>query len=115
MSIPFDQLETWAKQGAVTTSKDSYATVKAALGDANAKYKNRNFKVFLQGSYGNDTNIYAESDVDVVIRQDSAFYYDVSRRPADEQAPFESAFPTPGSYSGLVGCTCTTCPPLLPS
>ena len=66
MSIPLAQLETWSGQGAIKTSKDTYATVNAALEDANAKYTDRNFKIFLQGSYGNDTNIYAESDVDVV-------------------------------------------------
>lgn len=40
-----------------------------------------NFKVFLQGSYGNDTNIYAESDVDIAIRLDNCFG---SRRQAGE-------------------------------
>lgn len=74
MTIPLSQLETWSHQGSVTQSKNTYATVKAALEDANASYKSRNFKVFLQGSYGNDTNIYAESDVDVVIRYDGAFF-----------------------------------------
>jgi hypothetical protein len=34
--------------------------------------------LFLQGSYGNDTNIYAESDVDVVMRTDSIYYSDTS-------------------------------------
>ena len=33
-------------------------------------YADKNLKVFLQGSYGNDMNIYAESDVDIVIRLD---------------------------------------------
>lgn len=99
MTIPLAQFETWAKQGAATTSKDTYATVKAALEDANATYTNRNFKVFLQGSYGNDTNIWAESDVDVVIRYDGAFYHDIEQRPANEQAAFHAAFPNDGTYS----------------
>lgn len=99
MTIPLAQFQTWAKQGATTTSKDTYATVKAALEDANATYTNRNFKVFLQGSYGNDTNIWAESDVDVVIRYDGAFYHDIEQRPANEQAAFHAAFPNGGTYS----------------
>lgn len=99
MTIPLAQLQTWAKQGAVTTSKDTYATVKAALEDANAPYTNRNFKVFLQGSYGNDTNIWAESDVDVVIRYDGAFFHDIADRPADEQAAFHAAYPNNGTYA----------------
>jgi len=99
MTIPLAQLETWSGQGSVTQSKNTYATVKAALEDANANYTNRNFKVFLQGSYGNDTNIWAESDVDVVIRYDRAFFHDIKERPADEQAAFNAAFPTNGTYS----------------
>jgi hypothetical protein len=99
MTIPLAQLETWSSQGSITQSKDTYATVKAALEDTNATYTDRNFKVFLQGSYGNDTNIYAESDVDVVIRYDGAFYYDIKERPADEQAAFNAAYPNNGTYS----------------
>jgi hypothetical protein len=98
MSIPLAQLETWAKQGAVATSRDTYATVKAALEDANAKYTDRNFNPFLQGSYGNDTNTWAESDVDVVIRYDGAFYHDIEERPPDEQAAFYLAHPDKGTY-----------------
>ena len=41
----------------------------------------------MQGSYGNHTNIYAASDVDVVIRLDATFYYDVNDlTPADRDA-----------------------------
>jgi hypothetical protein len=99
MSIPLSQLETWSGQGAVTTSKDTYATVKAALEHKDAKYTDRNFKVFLQGSYGNDTNIYAESDVDVVIRYDGEFYHNIKELPVDEQVAFQTAFPGNGSYA----------------
>jgi hypothetical protein len=98
MTIPLSQLETWSGQGSITQSKNTYGTIKAALEDANAKYTDRNFKVFLQGSYGNDTNIYAESDVDVVIRHDGAFYHDIKERPADEQAAFQKAYPQSGTY-----------------
>jgi len=99
MAIPLAQLQTWSGQGSITQSKDTYATIKAALEDKNAKYPDRDFKVFLQGSYGNDTNIYAESDVDVVIRHDGAFYHDITSRPADEQAAFHKAYPGPATYS----------------
>ena len=99
MTIPLAQLETWSGQGAITSSKTTYAAVKAALEDANATYTDRNFKVFLQGSYGNDTNIYAESDVDIVIRYDGAFFHEIEERPADEQNAFHAAFPEVGTYS----------------
>jgi hypothetical protein len=99
MTIPLAQLETWSKQGAIVSSKTTYATIKAALEDANANYTDRDFKVFLQGSYGNDTNIWAESDVDVVIRYDGEFYHDIKKRPADEQAAFHAAYPQNGTYT----------------
>jgi hypothetical protein len=98
MTIPLAQLQTWSGQGAVPTSKTTYATVKAALEDANANYTSRNFKPFLQGSYGNDTNIWAESDVDVVMRYDGAFFHDIEERPADEQAAFRAAYPDNTTY-----------------
>jgi hypothetical protein len=99
MTIPLSQLYTWSGQGSVTQSKNTYATVKAALESANANYTDRNFKVFLQGSYGNDTNIWAESDVDVVVRYDGVFYHDIKERPADEQTAFHAAYPNNGTYS----------------
>src|SRR5690348_10066411 len=90
MAIPESQLETWSHQGSITQSSGTYATVKKALLAEDAKYAGKDFEVFLQGSYGNDTNIYAESDVDVVIRLDSTYYYDTSLlNPADLQQ-FES-------------------------
>lgn len=98
MPIPLAQLQTWSGQGAVASSRATYASVKTALEDANAPYKNRNFKIFLQGSYGNDTNIWAESDVDVVIRYEGAFFHDVEQRPQGEQALFHQAYPNDGTY-----------------
>ena len=46
--------------------------------------------MFLQGSYGNDTNVYAESDVDVVIRLDDTFYTDLSDLRDDERALYDA-------------------------
>ena len=97
MAIPEQQLETWAKQGAVTQSATTYATIKRALEAQDVPYRGRSVSVFLQGSYGNDTNIYAESDVDTVIRHDGAFFHDLSEMPATEQVAFAAAHPD-GEY-----------------
>ena len=67
MAIPEAQLVRWSHQGSIQGSSATYAIVKRALEAPNSE-------VFLQGSYGNDTNIYAESDVDVIIRLDSPDY-----------------------------------------
>jgi len=92
MAIPESQLETWSHQGSITQSKDTYASVKSALLDSKAVYADKSFDVFLQGSYGNDTNIYAESDVDVVIRLDSIYRGNVSALPPEQQAAYQQDF-----------------------
>jgi hypothetical protein len=48
--------------------------------------------VFLQGSYGNDTNVYAESDVDIVIRLDDCFFSDLESLPDEDKAAHKRAF-----------------------
>ncbi|MFT4438139.1 nucleotidyltransferase [Caballeronia sp. 15715] len=93
MAIPEDQLTQWAQIGAQVTSKDTYATIKLALESADAGYANKNYKIFLQGSYRNDTNIFKESDVDVVIMLESVFYYDLTPLPEPQKVAFSAAHP----------------------
>jgi hypothetical protein len=97
MGIPEKQLDTWSHQGSVTQSSATYATVKTSLEASDTKYAGKDIEVFLQGSYGNDTNIYAESDVDVVIRLDSIYHYDVRALTAPELATFNANL-IPGTY-----------------
>ena len=68
MAIPESQLDTWSHLGSITQSSTTYNTIKNALEAAENPYAGKNYNVFLQGSYGNNTNIYAESDVDIVIK-----------------------------------------------
>jgi hypothetical protein len=98
MPTPESQLDTWSHQGSVTQSSATYGTVKRALEASDAKYAGKSYEVFLQGSYGNDTNIHAESDVDVVIRLDSNYYYDTSALTPQELQVFSAQF-IPGTYT----------------
>ena len=91
MPIPETQLDTWSKQGSVIQSSATYATIKSALEDASAPYAGQRYTIFLQGSYGNDTNIYADSDVDVVVRLDSTFYHDLSDLSEDQKGAFQKS------------------------
>jgi hypothetical protein len=95
MGIPESQLDTWSHPGAGVGSRDTYAAVTRAL--EAGQYASTNYTIFLQGSYGNNTNIYAESDVDVVIRLDSIYHYDITALNAQELAAFNSAR-LPGTY-----------------
>lgn len=89
MPIPEAQLKTWSHQGTIQGSSSTYNTVKDVLEAAGTPYATRNYSVFLQGSYGNDTNIYAESDVDVVICLNDCFQSDRSALAADEEAVWQ--------------------------
>lgn len=91
MAIPESQLDTWSHQGSITQSASTYKTIKSALEAAGTGYAGKTFNVFLQGSYGNDTNIYAESDVDVVIRLDDIYYSDLSSLSPEDRAAYDKA------------------------
>lgn len=85
MAIPEAQLDTWDAPGAVKQSKETYASVKGVLEDSKAPYNAHRYDpLYLQGSYGNDTNVYRDSDVDVVMKLDTIYYRDISRLSADE-------------------------------
>ena len=92
MPIPESQLNTWSHQGSITQSSNTYNSIKNVLQASTTPYNGKNFKVFLQGSYGNDTNIYAESDVDIVIRLDDCFLSDLDSLSEEEKAAHKRAF-----------------------
>jgi hypothetical protein len=88
MAISEAQFETWSRIGAAATSKVTYDTVKGVLEQAGVPYATRDYAVFLQGSYGNDTNVVRDSDVDVVICDNSIYYYDISELQGDAKTRF---------------------------
>jgi len=92
MAIPESQLETWSHQGAVKQSRDTYATIKGVLEHSSAPYAGKDYSIFLQGSYGNDTNIFADSDVDVVIQINAVYFDDTSSLSTDDQAAYKTSW-----------------------
>lgn len=99
VAIPESQLDKWSKQGSVAQSRDTYATVKNMLDNSGSPYYTKSFESFLQGSYANDTNVYRDSDVDVVMRLDSIWYHDAYQLPENQYQAFERAYPSEASYS----------------
>jgi len=97
MSIPESQLDTWSHQGSIVQSSTTYATISRALEAKDSGFSGKRYEIFLQGSYGNDTNIYSESDVDVVIRLDSTYHYDTSKLSPQDLATF-NATDGPATY-----------------
>ena len=98
MAVPESQLDTWSKQGSVTQSASTYASVKGVLEDSSSPYYLKAFETRLQGSYANDTNIYRDSDVDIIIRLDSTFYHDADTLAADQHALFQKMHPGTAQY-----------------
>lgn len=52
--------------------------IKKVLNDTASPYYLKDFSIFLQESYGNDTNVYRDGDVDVVIRLNQTYYADTN-------------------------------------
>jgi hypothetical protein len=92
MPIPELQLETWSHQGAVSQSSDTYGVVKSVLERPGSGYWSKSVEIFLQGSYSNDTNIFRESDVDVVMRLNDTFHHGLENLSLGERERFHSVF-----------------------
>jgi hypothetical protein len=85
------------KLGSVAQSAATYQTIRNALSSNKAKYHGRNYSIFLQGSYGNNTNIYAESDVDVVMLLNDVYFSDLDRLSEEDKLAFDAAW-IPSTY-----------------
>jgi len=92
MAIPESQLDTWSHQGSIQQSSDTYNTIKGTLEADGTPYAGKSYEVFLQGSYGNDTNIWKESDVDIVIKLNDCYYSDIEALKGEELAGYHAAF-----------------------
>ncbi len=98
MPIAEAQLETWSKQGKTGQFTDTYNSIRGNLFGTSAPYPLKNIDVHLQGSYGNNTNVWADSDVDIVLCHTGAFYYDISGMSQAEQDAFNAAFSGNATY-----------------
>lgn len=92
MSIPESQLDVWANQGAIVTAKSTHQSVRLALSSYDGWPQGRDYEVYLQGSYKNDTNIRGDSDVDLVVQLNSTFQYDVSELSEYEKSLFDQRY-----------------------
>ena len=80
MPIPESQLQTWSNQGAVTSSKNTHESLRRAIDSfSNWSYDNIQYEMYLQGSYRNSTNIYGDSDVDLVVELNSVHYSNLTQ------------------------------------
>lgn len=98
MAIPEAQLDSWSKIGSQTQSAATYQNIKTVLDSPKSPYSQRECLSFLQGSYGNDTNIIGfDSDVDVVLRSNATYYYEDTELDALAKQRFTQSF-APATY-----------------
>jgi hypothetical protein len=90
MTIPEEQFEIWSNQGAVASAQATHISVRAALAADSSHLGQLNYYVFLQGSYRNATNVRADSDVDIVVRYNSAFNHNVHSLPPNQKSLFDA-------------------------
>jgi hypothetical protein len=100
VGIPESQLDIWSGHGSTGVFRDTYNHLKDTLEDPASPYvrAGRRFRVFLRGSYENDSNTHGESDVDTVIMLTSTFHYSLNRLNAQEIQNFRAVYPTVATY-----------------
>lgn len=96
MTIPEQQLDTWANQGASASSASTYDTIRTCIEGGSWK-SDVFYNIYLQGSYKNSTNIYGNSDVDIIVEFTSIFYSDTSELDSVGKEIHDSY--GPGAYS----------------
>lgn len=96
--IAESQLDIWASQGPTAQFTDTYNRMRDNLVARDAPYPLGNTEVFLQGSYKNDTNVYGDSDVDIVLCHTGAFYKDLSRLSPEDRRAFDAIAGGPVAY-----------------
>lgn len=75
MPIPLSQLETWSNRSQTQTAINAHTQLRAHLRATDSPIRIINYSDYLQGSYVNDTNIWRDHDVDILIQLDAAFDY----------------------------------------
>ncbi len=96
--IAESQLDIWASQGRTPQFTDTYNRIRDNLISGGAPYPLTATEVFLQGSYKNDTNVYGDSDVDIVLCYTGAFYKDLSGLSPEDQRAYDAAAGPAATY-----------------
>ncbi|MFZ1495685.1 MAG: nucleotidyltransferase [Saprospiraceae bacterium] len=91
MAIPERQLETWSNQGAVQTSANTHKSVTSCIEKVNWN-SDVNYETYLQGSYPNYTNIYGNSDVDLVVEFRSIFSKNLNKLTETQRNEFDTKY-----------------------
>ena len=93
MTIPIPILESWSNQGATQAPKSLREKIEKKLIGYESKITRKSqLEIYLQGSYRNNTNIFGNSDVDIVVQNNAAFFSDISKLDTYETHRYKSTF-----------------------
>lgn len=92
LTIPDSQLATWSRFVDAPQSKRTADIIRYELKRHGTRVVGGIFDVYLQGSYRNSTNIFRDSDVDIVVELESVFNSDVSALTDREQQLRENSY-----------------------
>jgi len=93
MTISESQLETWSHLGGIDAAQNTHTAIRYAL-KQHSWGSGVSYDDYLQGSYRNSTNIYGNSDVDLVVELTSTFYHNEMTETQKSALGF-----SPASYS----------------
>lgn len=93
ITITEQQLESWAKYIQLNKNTETYDKVKEIFKGELFEQKD-NFEIYLQGSVANNTNIWADGDIDIVFQFNGTFSNNAKEKlfPADYQL-FKDKYP----------------------
>ena len=97
MPIPENQLEIWAKYHSTNKAQYTHKVIRKAIRTYNYS-RNYDFEDYLQGSYASHTNIYADTDVDIVVQLNSVFRWNGAYLSAQQRRVINETYPT-ATYS----------------
>jgi hypothetical protein len=100
-----DKFREWAKPPGTTEEQRCENAVKAVRNAlaASAKLKTRDYSVFLQGSYNNNTNTKGESDVDIGVVCRDTYFFELPEGKTRESYSIEPASYQYAEYKNDIG------------
>ena len=91
MSIPESQLQTWSRYIQTDKAINTHQSIRNVIN--NHQYsKEYEYEDYLQGSYKNNTNIWSDTDVDIVIQLNSIFRGNKKNLNEEERKKYENYY-----------------------
>lgn len=93
------QLVTWSSQGETRSAQKALETYRRILA-ASSMLRFKDFEVYLQGGYQNDTNINdSNGDADIVVQLNQSFFGDIQQLSQEQATLYNNTYPNDAKYA----------------